>query len=101
MHGCPRPSLPCHNPQPVGPSHQIRSEEHTSELQSRLHIVCRLLLEDKKTPSARAHPCRKKDFLLLTPSLSQVAAASPNPVTPDNTTVASARVMRRIALNIL
>src|SRR2546422_1862460 len=28
---------------------QIRSEEHTSELQSRLHIVCRLLLEKKKT----------------------------------------------------
>src|SRR2546422_3301505 len=26
----------------------IRSEEHTSELQSRLHIVCRLLLEKKK-----------------------------------------------------
>src|SRR2546422_6424944 len=31
----------------VGESH--RSEEHTSELQSRLHIVCRLLLEKKKT----------------------------------------------------
>src|SRR2546422_1584032 len=28
-----------------------RSEEHTSELQSRLHLVCRLLLEKKK-------PCR-------------------------------------------
>src|SRR2546422_3270631 len=27
----------------------IRSEEHTSELQSRLHLVCRLLLEKKKT----------------------------------------------------
>ena len=25
-----------------------RSEEHTSELQSRLHLVCRLLLEKKK-----------------------------------------------------
>src|SRR2546429_3932639 len=33
----------------------LRSEEHTSELQSRLHLVCRLLLEKKKkkksTPS--------------------------------------------------
>src|SRR2546429_6735120 len=29
-----------------------RSEEHTSELQSRLHLVCRLLLEKKKN----AHP---------------------------------------------
>src|SRR2546422_2419761 len=30
-----------------------RSEEHTSELQSRLHLVCRLLLEKKKTNSNR------------------------------------------------
>src|SRR2546429_4481779 len=30
----------------------IRSEEHTSELQSRLHLVCRLLLEKKKPTSA-------------------------------------------------
>src|SRR2546422_6744006 len=28
-----------------------RSEEHTSELQSRLHLVCRLLLEKKKSHS--------------------------------------------------
>src|SRR2546422_2557844 len=29
-------------------SFAVRSEEHTSELQSRLHLVCRLLLEKKK-----------------------------------------------------
>src|SRR2546422_2078450 len=29
-------------------AHRRRSEEHTSELQSRLHLVCRLLLEKKK-----------------------------------------------------
>src|SRR6266511_1316045 len=29
---------------------EVRSEEHTSELQSRGHLVCRLLLEKKKTP---------------------------------------------------
>src|SRR2546429_5483769 len=29
-----------------------RSEEHTSELQSRLHLVCRLLLEKKKDPTS-------------------------------------------------
>src|SRR5687768_17795092 len=29
----------------------LRSEEHTSELQSRLHLVCRLLLEKKKNKS--------------------------------------------------
>src|SRR5256884_6808181 len=30
------------------PRANLRSEEHTSELQSRLHLVCRLLLEKKK-----------------------------------------------------
>src|SRR2546422_8067662 len=30
------------------PTFTVRSEEHTSELQSRLHLVCRLLLEKKK-----------------------------------------------------
>src|SRR3989449_5993281 len=30
-----------------------RSEEHTSELQSRLHLVCRLLLEKKKKTAKR------------------------------------------------
>src|SRR5258708_27956340 len=33
-----------------------RSEEHTSELQSPDHLVCRLLLEKKKTPSSRIPP---------------------------------------------
>src|SRR5687768_18338703 len=31
----------------------VRSEEHTSELQSRLHLVCRLLLEKKKNTRSR------------------------------------------------
>src|SRR2546429_2577554 len=31
-----------------------RSEEHTSELQSRLHLVCRLLLEKKKTTKTQS-----------------------------------------------
>src|SRR2546422_4021889 len=35
-----------------------RSEEHTSELQSRLHLVCRLLLEKKKKrPPTRTSSC--------------------------------------------
>src|SRR5689334_25243440 len=34
-----------------------RSEEHTSELQSQFHLVCRLLLEKKKTAST-PEPCR-------------------------------------------
>src|SRR5260370_38659067 len=36
-------------PEPLGPiSATMRSEEHTSELQSHLNLVCRLLLEKKK-----------------------------------------------------
>src|SRR3989449_4856149 len=35
----------------VGKQFGMRSEEHTSELQSRLHLVCRLLLEKKKMPT--------------------------------------------------
>src|SRR5436305_11184772 len=35
---------------------QWRSEEHTSELQSRPHLVCRLLLEKKKRVSASPSP---------------------------------------------
>src|SRR2546429_1185919 len=33
----------------------MRSEEHTSELQSRLHLVCRLLLEKKKKKPTTPH----------------------------------------------
>src|SRR3712207_7271726 len=32
----------------AAPAHHARSEEHTSELQSRQYLVCRLLLEKKK-----------------------------------------------------
>src|SRR5207253_10955292 len=38
----------CGHPSPVSASPSARSEEHTSELQSRGHLVCRLLLEKKK-----------------------------------------------------
>src|SRR3989442_3382692 len=40
----PAPRCGCAFPEPASP----RSEEHTSELQSRPHLVCRLLLEKKK-----------------------------------------------------
>src|SRR2546422_8321192 len=40
-----RSSQPCC---PPAACPRTRSEEHTSELQSRLHLVCRLLLEKKK-----------------------------------------------------
>src|SRR5690554_7152375 len=38
----------------------IRSEEHTSELQSRPHLVCRLLLEKKKKKKKTLHEQRTK-----------------------------------------
>src|SRR2546422_8286368 len=37
-----------------------RSEEHTSELQSRLHLVCRLLLEKKKKNAYRHMLCEQR-----------------------------------------
>src|SRR5258708_15360457 len=39
------------------PRGEKRSEEHTSELQSPDHIVCRLLLEKKKKNTHRYHDC--------------------------------------------
>src|SRR3989449_4989813 len=42
------PNLPLPDLPDGDASHNARSEEHTSELQSRLHLVCRLLLEKKK-----------------------------------------------------
>src|SRR2546422_11065075 len=39
----------------LGTATTLRSEEHTSELQSRLHLVCRLLLEKKKKKKSGRH----------------------------------------------
>src|SRR2546422_4990941 len=39
-------------------AHSCRSEEHTSELQSRLHLVCRLLLEKKKKNKSKTTSLR-------------------------------------------
>src|SRR2546422_7490197 len=44
LHG----AVDVHDPADVEVRQHRRSEEHTSELQSRLHLVCRLLLEKKK-----------------------------------------------------
>src|SRR5690606_41260755 len=43
---------PGHPRQPRAPGCLRRSEEHTSELQSRENLVCRLLLEKKKSPNS-------------------------------------------------
>src|SRR5206468_12758092 len=46
--GCSASRIRSSNPS-YRPQRKIRSEEHTSELQSRSDLVCRLLLEKKKT----------------------------------------------------
>src|SRR2546422_5768095 len=48
-----------------------RSEEHTSELQSRLHLVCRLLLEKKKKKQQK-----REDSALNTPDSAPNCATS-------------------------
>src|SRR5437899_9489047 len=48
------------------PEGEARSEEHTSELQSLRHLVCRLLLEKKKKKRSRTHAGLRLDH--VTPS---------------------------------
>src|SRR5690349_22703409 len=52
LHLRPRVSDAHPHPQPLG---SVRSEEHTSELQSRRDLVCRLLLEKKKKITSTPH----------------------------------------------
>src|SRR6266576_2059797 len=57
-----------------------RSEEHTSELQSRRDLVCRLLLEKKKTPAARTPasvPNRSRRHKSPTPLATQPSRCVP------------------------
>src|SRR2546429_3319881 len=51
-----RPGIGCPRRPSRGRRRTSRSEEHTSELQSRLHLVCRLLLEKKKLQLVRGLP---------------------------------------------
>src|SRR5690348_18164226 len=43
-----------------------RSEEHTSELQSPVHLVCRLLLEKKNKHTTNRTPCTTKHYNMIT-----------------------------------
>src|SRR5216683_5988322 len=58
------PHVACHVRYPRSPpptaSSRPRSEEHTSELQSRSELVCRLLLEKKKKTTIRTSTTQKK-----------------------------------------
>src|SRR5690348_17625958 len=51
-----RPLLPAGRSSHRKDAHPNRSEEHTSELQSPVHLVCRLLLEKKKTTNPNTQP---------------------------------------------
>src|SRR3989442_11849389 len=53
-----------------------RSEEHTSELQSRPHLVCRLLLEKKKTGLSRRLPPIAEASALLSQATHQHVVSS-------------------------
>src|SRR6266513_5561494 len=61
-HGGPKTPAPDRLGSPTAPrapasaGRHRRSEEHTSELQSRFDLVCRLLLEKKKNPSFLSSP---------------------------------------------
>src|SRR5260370_832965 len=48
-----------------GPGRKGRSEEHTSELQSHLNLVCRLLLEKKKSYSLFQHCISNRHYLFV------------------------------------
>src|SRR5687768_17673969 len=50
----------------IGGTQTCRSEEHTSELQSRLHLVCRLLLEKKKKKNKHQSNTNKHTTIIPT-----------------------------------
>src|SRR5260370_14988519 len=70
-------------PPPPFPLHE-RSEEHTSELQSHLNLVCRLLLEKKKTGSPRAPFEPHPQFWLPPRGLTPLSAHSRPPPLPHH-----------------
>src|SRR3989442_9985808 len=51
---------------PGAPSDRSRSEEHTSELQSRPHLVCRLLLEKKNNHDINQKRSKHKEIHICT-----------------------------------
>src|SRR2546430_8757970 len=60
--------------------HEIRSEEHTSELQSQSNLVCRLLLEKKKKPNQQRELEEQKTEIEHI-----IASSTPDP--PDTTLI--------------
>src|SRR2546429_6688821 len=67
----------------VAKEHIGRSEEHTSELQSRLHLVCRLLLEKKKKVYTRSSA--QHFALLSSPQYTTATCSLQTCITPPST----------------
>src|SRR2546429_2274827 len=76
-----------------GRCNKIRSEEHTSELQSRLHLVCRLLLEKKK-PTDDAQATRRRVCLI-----SAALTSPPKDISPACPTNRTTPARRRTSLS--
>src|SRR5256884_2695766 len=95
-----RPTSGMPGPWSRATTHRPRSEEHTSELQSRLHLVCRLLLEKKKKTTAlpfatcafyRLDRCPRDTHNSLTtppplPAIASLALSSFGHYMPDEST---------------
>src|SRR5438876_9047980 len=64
----------------AAPPPPTRSEEHTSELQSPVHLVCRLLLEKKKTNTHTSplHSHHRQQFLPHAPLRSRPSTSRPS-----------------------
>src|SRR2546422_6117026 len=63
---CPLVPIAMHSEALLECGKTYRSEEHTSELQSRLHLVCRLLLEKKKQQNCNRHVTIRRSTYVVT-----------------------------------
>src|SRR2546422_6835969 len=72
MHSAPDAAAPCRAASAKS-CQANRSEEHTSELQSRLHLVCRLLLEKKKKKIEQNYVGREKNKLSVSVRLRTIS----------------------------
>src|SRR5437763_12073781 len=70
--------FPSHSSNVVG-KYQARSEEHTSELQSPMYLVCRLLLEKKKTPRRSNSDSASESRTTISINFASSAQATPTP----------------------
>src|SRR5256884_6522673 len=82
-----------------GRCNKIRSEEHTSELQSRLHLVCRLLLEKKKPTNNKMYST-PKETPRKTLHTTSLAAYMPHPTryAPSTATRTHVRELKMYSL---